>query len=616
MSAPLARDIIEAIRGRRISYSPFPLGNVLLFGAKGDGKADDTAAIQAACNTGLPVYFPAINGPNTKYNYSDQITLTTPYQMLFGDGLQSRLFATSNFNLVKSGTFNFTAGGADSGPRFANLWFSCDQSVVASAGTRANLVPYPACLFLRNTPRFSITNCKIDQFLIGIDMQGNSGGVEITGLDIGCYFLDFVVNGSQDTNRLRGFHCIPFDSWTANQHAIYYDGGQICVASGRCDGLNITDGLFLGSTIGGGGTCLGVNSFLGTGSNFPGTFAGAGFATGFTVGLFENTGFDTNAQLLMAGAGNWFGLNNCYFSNLPSANFSAIVQNAGSLNVSNTTFLCGGPGATNAPVVINNTSASVSLSQFSNCRFGGPSPAGTGYTLISANSALESEIILTGNTFAVPNVNGNSVPLIQTIGAGPIVTMSANKFTPTNIGGTTQVGLSMDTDNGHNITGNDFNGWLIAAPTAGAYTSWTKSIIANNGKRGTLNNNNANIRALAGNSGSGAVAAASTVFLGPGGYANALVSVNTFHIPKAGIIVGFQVKTVLAPAGADTYTYTIVLNGVATSMTGQVSGAGTTLSVTTNFFSVAAGDRVELQLITSATATATNHSFSILMEPA
>lgn len=55
--------------------------SVVDYGAVGDGLADDTAAIQAAANSGLNVYFPA-----RLYQVSATITLSVRGQRLFADG--------------------------------------------------------------------------------------------------------------------------------------------------------------------------------------------------------------------------------------------------------------------------------------------------------------------------------------------------------------------------------------------------------------------------------------------------------------------------------------------------------------------------------------------------
>lgn len=58
--------------------------NVKDFGAVGDGSTDDTAAIQNAVNSGLPVYFPRSSGCYV----TDKITIASNNRTIFGDGAQ------------------------------------------------------------------------------------------------------------------------------------------------------------------------------------------------------------------------------------------------------------------------------------------------------------------------------------------------------------------------------------------------------------------------------------------------------------------------------------------------------------------------------------------------
>jgi hypothetical protein len=64
--------------------------NVRDYGAVGNGVADDTAAIQAALNTGRPVYVPLGN-----YKVSGLLTLATDGQVLRGAGVGSALVTSS-----------------------------------------------------------------------------------------------------------------------------------------------------------------------------------------------------------------------------------------------------------------------------------------------------------------------------------------------------------------------------------------------------------------------------------------------------------------------------------------------------------------------------------------
>ncbi len=62
----------------KVSYSMITgsSANVLDYGAVGDGTTDDTAAIQAAINTGNAVYFPK---PSVYYNVTSSVVITVPF---------------------------------------------------------------------------------------------------------------------------------------------------------------------------------------------------------------------------------------------------------------------------------------------------------------------------------------------------------------------------------------------------------------------------------------------------------------------------------------------------------------------------------------------------------
>ena len=600
--------IIAAEGSVTVTNTSFNYGDLRRYGGDPTGVANSTVAYQAACTVGLSVYISV-----GTYTLNDMITMTTPLQRVYGEGLQSVVSVLSSMNLARNGVFNFTAGGNDSGPQFENFRIICDQSGVATVGTRVNLVQYPAAFFMRNSPRTRFYKLRVEQFLIGIDAQGLSAGCCVENVEMGCYLYGMVINGSGDTTRLLDFRYIPFNGWTSNQRNIFSDGGNTHIMTGRCDGLNMSNCI---ATSAGLGTIVAINSFLGTGVNAAGTVAGAGFLTGFTTGEIVNHAFDSNSKLIQNAVGSWLVVSNSFWSLLTSvAAWNAIALTAGTLEIGNCHMEC--VGIPTVPcITISNASGSAIKCFIDNMDWVLPSPAGTGYTALSSTGAQQINLSIRGNQFNVANTSGNSVPIIQITGAGTTLMFENNRWTPTNIGGTTQVALSLDTDGQHLIANNEFDGWLIGVPTVGAFTTWTSAIISHNGKRGAINNNNANICALQGNAGTGTVAAASTVYLGPGGYANAAVSVNTFLIPRAGLIVGFQVKIDNAPVGVQTDTYTVFQNGGATAMTGVITGAATTLSVITNAFTAALGDRIELQLVTSGTAVAAHHSFALLFEPA
>lgn len=112
-----------------------------------------------------------------------------------------------------------------------------------------------------------------------------------------------------------------------------------------------------------------------------------------------------------------------------------------------------------------------------------------------------------------------------------------------------------------------------------------------------------------------APAAGLTGYLGAGGFVGG-VSDSPYMMNRAGLITEFYVAVGAAPGAGESFTYTVMKNGVATSMTGAISGTGVfSLYVTTNAFTVAVQDQISLRLVTSAAAVATKHRFYMTFEP-
>jgi hypothetical protein len=110
------------------------------------------------------------------------------------------------------------------------------------------------------------------------------------------------------------------------------------------------------------------------------------------------------------------------------------------------------------------------------------------------------------------------------------------------------------------------------------------------------------------------VAAASTVYLGPNGLGNAAATDCTWVSNKTGVVREFYAAVNSAPGGTQTFTYTVYKNGIATSMTGTITGSSFSVSTTGNPVAISPGDYLSIQLVTSGTATAAKHRYYLSVE--
>ena len=403
------------------------------FGAVGNGIADDTAAIQAAINTGKRVYV-----PTGTYRLSTALVFNTPGQMMSGDGRTGTIFLVDNinysFNLGATGVFVFSTG--EPGPQLDNLQIKFVQPVTS---TRSSLVAYPPAIYAQNIPRFSIYNCRIVQGMTGIDMRQNSGGATIDGLEMSCYSYGVRIDGSLDSVRIIRLQYWPFDiAGTANE-SIYFDANNRGVESGRCDDLKIEDCLFIN-----GGIQLSLISTV----------------SGTTFGVCSNTDFDTYGYVNMAGGQMSFV--NCYWT-IGNANYQAIVVSGGILRVDCCDF--------QAAVALTNYMIAVSggstYTQITGCTFQNSGPGG-GYIVVTAGDA-----IVNGNKFVTGANQVWTNSLIYINGSSPRATVVNNRSTDKGTG--TGKFVIVTNDNWHMICNNAGIGWGYTYPG-----SYTQMIAANN----------------------------------------------------------------------------------------------------------------------------------------
>jgi hypothetical protein len=109
----------------------------------------------------------------------------------------------------------------------------------------------------------------------------------------------------------------------------------------------------------------------------------------------------------------------------------------------------------------------------------------------------------------------------------------------------------------------------------------------------------------------GTVAAGATVYLGCNG-AKAVENDTVIVVGQAsGVVRQLLVQSEDDPVGAETFTYTVMLNNVATTMTGTITGAAFQAVDDTHAFTVTAGNILSVRLVTSAGAAVTRHRWAL-----
>lgn len=404
--------------------------SVLDFNADPSGIVDSTAAFQYAINTGKHIYVPTGN-----YVISSQIVITTPGQMISGDGRnRSVLIAQPGF----TGNGVIAASNFEEGPQIRDLKITCVQP---DTNVLSSLNSYPPALYLVNVPRFTVKDCKITLFQNGINMTGNSGGAFIDLLEMSCFTLGIQIDGALDSVRINNLHYWPFDM-TANQEQIFNSTECVGLLSGRCDDLMISNSLFIN-----GGWHL----------EFQTT------ATGTTFGQIVNCDFDTWGSVLISGQHSLI-MSNCIwtFASVLDPYQHLIANSQGKLQVSNSKigdYMSSGAFGGSGDITVD----SGSFTLFDNCIFEQGADSSSN-RLIYCNAILNiSNCIFTNAPLAYPN------------GIVYADTSGVLSFTNNTISGGSGNGVQVASDFHHIITSNNFSGWSLTVPA-----NYSTIVVSNN----------------------------------------------------------------------------------------------------------------------------------------
>jgi len=106
------------------------------------------------------------------------------------------------------------------------------------------------------------------------------------------------------------------------------------------------------------------------------------------------------------------------------------------------------------------------------------------------------------------------------------------------------------------------------------------------------------------------VAASTTTYLGANG-AQASEQATRWVSCRAYSAVSISIATDAAPGASQSYTYTLMQDGVATAITGTISGSSSYSVTVTAALTVNPNDSLSIKLVTSSGAAATTHRYAI-----
>jgi len=291
-----------------------PWADVRAYGATGDGVTDDTAAVQAALNASLNVYFPVGNYVVSNLTPRDG-------QHIFGTGTSSSL-------KFKTGSTGYMFEDSTYSVRYSDLDIdggnNSDQSATSDAGTRS------AIHMSSNLPNNSITNVSVHGFdNIGIGMNGVSsqpgypGAPYLSGVNVYYNYVGIDTGvGNQVSGAHNGAEYIKITNITSfgNRFGIIINSGNITISESHFDGngygVKITDAY----------------------NGAHGTITGCSINHNLVNGFYID---GTNNGFTIVGNQNWY--SNVYVNNSTGINFqgNTFGNSTFSLNGGGTGFLKG-----------------------------------------------------------------------------------------------------------------------------------------------------------------------------------------------------------------------------------------------------------------------------------
>ena len=415
--------------------------NVKDYGAVGDGLVDDSAAIQAALNSGQHVYI-----PTGYYLINSALTFNQQGQMVSGDGRnRSLLIVNPTFDLSAQGVLIFATG--EEGPQLEDFGIYFDQP---DTSDRTALVPYPVAIYAVNIARFTIANLKITNAMNGIDMTGNCGGAFINLLEMSAYATGIHIDGSLDTIRINQFHFWCFGM--SNSQCSIFFGSAKALNVGRVDGLMLSEFLNISS--------LGLNLYRGATGDPWVYMSDSGFDTFNGIQISAGSLQVVNSYITLAGnpalrgvhqTGGILQFTNCYFTSGQTQPFMLLENmSGGALQIDNCYFNYAG----GAQISLGGNADANSI-QISNSRF----QAQTGAFQLLGAAAGTNKIHLSNNVIETANV-GYTQPIVDVYGANRVY-MTGNRV---NDGHGNFIHIQNDNPNW--ISGNIGYGWTYLFPSA------------------------------------------------------------------------------------------------------------------------------------------------------
>ena len=199
------------------------------------GAPDVTARVQAAMNghegelvlTGFVLI-------------TDKVTIprTCTIGVIGGQRTNGGFYINAGFNLAASHCLALQRG--EPGPSVNAFTMYFYQPAVTG---RADLIAYPCAIDASDAARSQFANIRVTLGINGFDLSdsptlSNPGGIDLTGIECGCFGENFIIGDAYDFVNIGTFRAWPFMfPGRADLMAVWTDGQTVAFRAERVDGL-------------------------------------------------------------------------------------------------------------------------------------------------------------------------------------------------------------------------------------------------------------------------------------------------------------------------------------------------------------------------------------------
>lgn len=447
------------------------------YGATGGDTSDDTAAIQAAFDSGCNIHF-----PNGAYYISDDIVCSTNGQLISGSKsgpgpwASTRIIIDDDYKADEEAVGVFVIDSLTKGPVFSDLYIRFEQPYLCKVISQSDVsncddaFEYPPLFYINDAPGTEVNNCMFTLAYNVAKVYGDASGVTFDNIRVSSMNTTIYIGAATGSIVINNMHFWPYDTFEGGWRvANWLDcTATTCgplhdvlrnVRSGACIEIKSGATVFISNFFSDKGRVLDIDGD--ESGNYPKVFCTSLTTEALTFPVIMRGGFlhFTRSSLSMH---NNLGTptQRYYFEETEGVAMAPMSLLGGRTVISNSQIWCRWePPAAPAGYQGNIKVMSGATLQLTNCYFYIDIDADD-HTMLIKDGGV---VMATGCIFTGPTGSGNRPGELFQVEPGGLISISGSSTVAAD--GVRGL-LELQADGKHNIFGNRWNDWVYDDPPA------------------------------------------------------------------------------------------------------------------------------------------------------